>query len=176
MQNQTFQIDVLSPDTLDDHITALAEVLNVCVAGGASVSFVLPHTLHDSMTFWTHKVRPGVLSGDRVVLAARVGTRIAGSVQLDCDTPPNQPHRAEVSKLLVHPEFRKHGIARALMIELEQQARRKDRNLLTLDTASDKAERLYMSLGYHRVGAIPSFARDPIEDRYDPTTIMYKIL
>ncbi len=176
MHSQDFQIEVVSPDTIDGHIGALAEILNVCVADGASVSFVLPHTLDDSMAFWTDKVRPGVMSGDRVVLAARVGERVAGSVQLDCDTPPNQPHRAEVSKLLVHPDFRKHGIARALMIELEEHARRRGRSLITLDTASGKAERLYLSLGYQRVGAIPSFARDPIENRYDPTTIMYKLL
>ena len=105
-----------------------------------------------------------------------MGRCLAGSVQLDIGLPPNQAHRAEVTKLIVHPDYRGRGIARALMLALEQRARLMERRLITLDTANEKAERLYLSLGYERVGTIPCFAKDPIEDRYDATTIMFKTL
>lgn len=176
MPEQTIKIERLSPESLDAHIPALAEILNASVTNGASVSFVLPHSLDDSRSFWVNSVRPALHSGHRTVLIAKVGDDVAGTVQLDCDTPPNQPHRAEVSKLLVHPDFRRNGIARALMIELEIHAQDLGRSLITLDTASAGAEALYASLGYRRVGSIPGFAKDPIEDRRDATTIMFKQL
>jgi len=88
---------------------------------------------------------------------------------------PNQRHRAEVRKLLVHPDARRRGIARALMAAIERRARHLGRSLLTLDTRTgDGAERLYASLGYETAGVIPGFARDTTEDRLDATTIMYK--
>jgi ribosomal protein S18 acetylase RimI-like enzyme len=103
---------------------------------------------------------------------------VVGSVQLDYDTPPNQPHRADVRKLLVHPRSRRQGIARMLMRELERRARERGRTLLTLDTRSgDKAEPLYASMGYCVVGIIPGFCRDTADaGRLDATTIMYKQL
>ena len=170
------RIEALSPGTLDDHLLGLGEVLNACVAAGASISFVLPHTLDDSIAFWSDTVRPALAGGRRVLLIVQVGGRLAGTVQLDCDTPPNQPHRADVSKLLVHPEFRGRGLARELMMAIEEEARARGRHLITLDTASNAAEALYLSLGYERAGVIPGYARDPIEDRYDSTTIMFKRL
>lgn len=81
---------------------------------------------------------------------------------LDLDTPPNQQHRAEIGKLLVHPDARWQGIARALMLIAEDAARREGRTLLTLDTRTgDAAEPLYLSLGYVVVQRIPGFARGP---------------
>ncbi len=110
-------------------------------------------------------------------MVARKDGRIAGSVQLDYDTPPNQPHRAEVRKLLVHPDFRRRGIAKALMAALESRAAELGRSLLTLDTRTgDMAEPLYVSLGYQTAGIIPGYCRDPFKDHFDPTTIMYKAL
>ena len=98
-------------------------------------------------------------------------------VQLDIDTPPNQPHRAEVAKLLVHPDFRRHGFARALMGALETHATAIGRTLITLDTRTgDNAEPLYASLGYRTAGTIPAFCLDPIDGSLHPTTIMYKEL
>lgn len=174
--DQPIIIERLSPQTFDQHIPALAEILNACVRSGASVSFVLPHSLEDSRAFWTGSVRPPLVAGRRAVWLARSGESAAGTVQLDYETPPNQPHRAEVSKLLVHPDFRRQGIARKLMTALEAGANDVGRSLLTLDTASEGAEELYRSLGFKRVGTIPGFAKDPIEDRFDSTTIMYKQL
>lgn len=176
MGENDFKVERLSPGTIGDHLKALGALLNACVTSGASVSFVLPHTLQDSVAFWSDDVRPAMTSGGRVLWVAKADRHLAGSVQLDCDTPPNQPHRAAALKLLVHPDFRRLGIARALMVELENHAKRLGRTLITLDTASDNAERLYLSLGYVRVGEIPDYSKDPIEDRYEPTTIMFKTL
>jgi ribosomal protein S18 acetylase RimI-like enzyme len=98
-------------------------------------------------------------------------------VQLDFDTPPNQPHRAEVRKLLVRPDFRRQGIGRTLMAEVEKRAAELKRNLLTLDTRTgDSAEPLYASLGYRTVGIIPGYCLDPFNTKLDSTTVMYKAL
>jgi ribosomal protein S18 acetylase RimI-like enzyme len=170
-------ISMFTTDDIADHVRELGALLHACVLDGASISFVLPFTADDSKAFWSNNVLPAVRGGTRLLLVAYQNERIVGSVQLDYDTPPNQPHRAEVRKLLVHPAFRRQGIAKALMIELERLASRLGRSLITLDTRTgDKAEPLYTSLGYKTVGVIPSFSRDPIKDRLDPTTIMYKIL
>jgi hypothetical protein len=166
-----------SADDIVAHGRELGALLQACVHAGASVNFVLPFTPDDSEAFWTGKVLPAVRTGGRVVLVARHSGRIAGSVQLGLDTPPNQPHRAEVSKLLVHPEFRRRGLARALMAAIERRAAGLGRSLLTLDTRTgDTAEPLYASLGYETAGVIPGYCRDPFEDRLDATTIMYKTL
>jgi ribosomal protein S18 acetylase RimI-like enzyme len=170
-------ISIFSADDLESHIREFGALLHACVHDGASVSFVLPFPLEDSEAFWRKKVLPAVRDGGSVLLVARQGGRIAGSVQLDHDTPPNQPHRAEVRKLLVHPDFRRRGIAKALMAELERLARQLGRSLITLDTRTgDKAEPLYAFLGYKTAGIIPQFCRDTFEDRLDSTTIMYKVL
>jgi ribosomal protein S18 acetylase RimI-like enzyme len=173
----TSTISAFSADEIASHVHELGLLLQACVHDGASVSFVLPFTEGDSEAFWSENVLPAVRSGGRFLLVAQQRGRIAGSVQLDCDTPPNQPHRAEVRKLLVHPDFRRQGIARALMIELERLATELGRSLLTLDThTGGKAEPLYASLGYHTVGVIPGYSRAVDSDRLDATTIMYKTL
>jgi ribosomal protein S18 acetylase RimI-like enzyme len=169
-------ISTFAATDIDDQLGELGAVLNACVHDGASIGFVLPHSAEDSAAFWTDKVRPGVQAGSRLLLVARTGGAIVGSVQLDYDTPPNQPHRAEVRKLLVHPAWRRRGIAQALMAALERHAGQLGRTLLTLDTRTgDKAEPLYASLGYRTVGVIPGFCRDTADaSRLDATTIMYK--
>lgn len=176
-RNPGTTISIFTADDIASHIRELAALSHACVHDGASIGFVLPHTKDDSETFWREIVLPAVRNGERMALVARRDGGIAGSVQLGRDTPPNQFHRAEVSKLLVHPDFRRRGVARALMTELERLARRLGRSLLTLDTRTgDKAEPLYASLGYETAGVISGYCRDPIEDRLDSTTVMYKAL
>lgn len=170
-------IEPLAVKEAENRIQGLAALLHDCVNSGASVNFVLPFTAQESEAFWRSKVISRLRSGAVDLLVARHGDRIVGSVQLDHETPPNQPHRAEIAKLLVHPEFRRQGIARALMAEIERRARQLGRTLITLDTRTgDNAEPLYASLGYNTVGIIPGYCLDPVEARLDSTTIMYKVL
>ena len=162
----------LTPD-----IDMLADILHAVVYDGAGVSFVVPFSLADARAFWVDKVLPGVRARTRRVMVARLGGRIVGTVQLDLAVPPNQQHRAEVAKLLVHPTARRRGIARALMLALEELARSEGRTLLTLDTwTGSHAERLYRSLGYVEVGVIPRYARGSLTPELEATTIMYKEL
>lgn len=166
-----------SPADLETNLAGLTEILHASVMAGASINFILPYEEADAARFWTDKVLPGLGGGKLVLLVAWLDGRIAGTVQLDCDTPPNQPHRAELRKLMVHPGFRNRGIARALMNEIETIAATRGRSLITLDTRTgDKAEPLYASLGYVTVGIVPAYARDVSEDRWDDCTFMYKQL
>ncbi|CAB3656741.1 GNAT family N-acetyltransferase [Achromobacter pestifer] len=172
----SLELTLLTAEDAAASLPALGELLHACVQGGASVSFVLPYSPEDAQAFWRAKVLPALLEGKLALWVVRQGGRIAGAVQLDCDTPPNQPHRAEVRKLLVHPDFRRQGIARRLMREAEAHAVRMGRSLITLDIRTgDSAEPLYVSLGYVVVGQIPGFSRDPHDaGKLDATTIMYK--
>ncbi len=171
------EIKRLDAEALVANLDDLAEILQASVAAGASVNFVLPYSLDDSRTFWRERVLPSVKRGTRTLLVARLGDKVAGTVQLDLEMPPNQAHRCEVSKLLVHPDFRNRGIAKRLMVALESEARRLGKALVTLDTRTgDNAEPLYRGLGYLTAGVIPGFARAPEEERYDATTYMYKSL
>lgn len=175
-------IEEWQPEGFDDDVLArdldmLSDVLHAVVHIGAGVSFVVPFSIADARAFWVDKVLPGVRARTRRVLVARWNDRIVGTVQLDLAVPPNQLHRAEVTKLLVHPDARRRGIARALMIALERTALSAGRTLLTLDTWTDgHAELLYRSLGYVTVGVIPRFARGSLTPELEPTTIMYKEL
>jgi ribosomal protein S18 acetylase RimI-like enzyme len=174
----SFQIEVWRPDEqmLATDTSMLGDLLHDCVHAGAAVSFVLPFSRENATAFWRDKVLSTVKAGTCVVVVARREEKIVGTVQFDLATPPNQPHRAEVKKLLVHPDARRDGIARALMLALEEQARNVGRTLLTLDTASEAAEKLYLSLGYVRVGIIPRYSVRPDSRELEPTTVMYKEL
>jgi GNAT superfamily N-acetyltransferase len=158
-------------------VAMLAEVLRAVVYEGAGVSFVVPFSIEEARAFWERQVLPGVRAGLRHVLVARSGGRIVGTVQIDLAVPPNQRHRAEVLKLLVHPSARRQGIARALMVALEAVAQAEGRTLLTLDTWTGReAETLYRSLGYTAVGVIPRYARGSLTPELEAATFMYKEL
>lgn len=171
------QVRSIDAAGLDPLIGPLSELLRDCVADGASLGFVLPFGAAEAARFWRDMVHPALTGPHRRLWVAESQGALAGAVQLDCAVMPNQPHRAEVMKLMVRPEHRRRGVARALMASLEAEARIRGRWLLTLDTASPlTAEPLYRSLGYERIGAIPAYALHPIEDRYDATVFMYKRL
>jgi len=170
-------IATLSAEEMDARVAEFGALLLACVLDGASIGFALPFGRDESEAFWRQKVLPGVRDGTRVLLVAERDGKIVGSAQLGCDTPGNQPHRADVSKVLVHPDFRRRGIARALMAEIERHAVERGRSLLTLDTRTgDSAEPLYLSMGYTTVGVIPGYCLDLEKRRLYSTTVMYKAL
>ena len=151
----------------------LAEVLFDCVDGGASVGFVNPFSRADAAAFFDGVARD-MAEGRTILLAARVEGRIVGTVQLGIALPPNQPHRADVKKLLVHRRARNQGIAAALMTKLESVARGHGRTLLVLDTVKEgTADRLYQRLGWQRTGVIPDYALFP-DGRFCDTVVFWK--
>jgi GNAT superfamily N-acetyltransferase len=136
----------------------LTRILQRCVESGASVSYLPPVDPAVFRAFW-RRVSGQVAAGTRVLLGAWVDGVLAGTAMLDLDTPSNQPHRAEVKKLLVTPEARRRGVARLLMQRIEAEAQQAGRSLLTLDTrAEDAGDQLYRSLRWTEAGRIPGFA------------------
>jgi GNAT superfamily N-acetyltransferase len=146
----------------DAQLAQLAALLIDCVEGGASVSFMLPLTQERARAFW-QRVADGVARGERALLVAEDDAgAIVGTVQLVLDQPENQPHRADVAKMLVHRRARRQGLGAALMRAAEDAARAHGKTLLVLDTVSGgDAERLYARLGWQRVGTIPGYALWP---------------
>ena len=98
-------ISTFSAEDIARNVRELGALMHACVHAGASIGYILPYSEDDGEAFWTKKVQPAVADGTRLLLVARKAGKIVGSVQLDIDTPPNQPHRAEVRKLMVHPDF-----------------------------------------------------------------------
>jgi GNAT superfamily N-acetyltransferase len=152
----------------------LARVLIDCVEGGASVGFMRPMTEAKALAFW-HRIGREVESGARAMLVAEDETGVVGTVQLVLAQPENQPHRADVSKMLVHRRARRRGIGAALMRAAEDFARESRKSLLVLDTASGDAERLYARLGWSLVGVIPDYALWPGGGCCD-TSVFYRRL
>jgi GNAT superfamily N-acetyltransferase len=167
---------VRRPHALDDVlIEQLAGVLIDCVDGGASVSFMHPLTRDRAVAFW-RRVAQGVAAGDRAVLVAEDSDGVCGTVQLTFDLPENQPHRADVSKMLVHRRVRRQGLGAALMRAAEDTARDCGKTLLVLDAVTGgDAARLYERLGWTRVGDIPDYALFP-QGGFCSTTVYYRNL
>mgnify|MGYP003693714593 CR=1 FL=1 len=158
----------------DTQIDELATVLIDCVEGGASVSFMHPLSRERALAFW-RRVAQGVAAGERALIVAEDARGLCGTVQLVLDQPENQPHRAELSKMLVHRRARRRGLGAALMRAAEAAARDCGKTLLVLDTANDEAERLYERLGWTRVGMIPDYALLP-QGGLCGTTVYYRNL
>lgn len=157
------------------HIDGLAGVLIDCVEGGASVSFMHPLTRDRAVAFW-RRVAQGVAAGERALLAAEDARGLCGTVQLVLDQPENQPHRADLSKMLVHRRARRQGLGAALMRAAEATARDCGKTLLVLDAVTGgDAARLYERLGWERVGAIPGYALLP-RGGLCSTTVYYRNL
>ena len=159
----------------DREIRELSEVLIDCVEGGASVSFMLPISRGTAEAFWRN-VGQSVARGERILLIAEDSSgRIVGTVQIIFAESENQPHRADIAKMLVHRCARKRGVGAALLAAAESAALDAGRTVLVLDTASDAAERLYTRLGWQRCGVIPGYALLPGGGLCD-TTFYYRTL
>jgi GNAT superfamily N-acetyltransferase len=171
--NGQIQVRRLDGDELQEHLDALAAILADCVAGGASVSFMAPFSHDDARTFFDAMAAEAE-DGHRLILAAFAEGELVGTVQVILTLPPNQPHRGEIAKLLVHRSARNRGIAQQLMERAEAEARAEGKSLLVLDTVTgDSAERLYTRLGWTRVGVIPGYALYP-DGRPCDTTVFWK--
>ena len=155
-------------------IEGLSDVLIDCVEGGASVSFMLPMTRAKADTFWRN-TEASVARGERLVFVAEDAAGIVGTAQIILAQPENQPHRADLAKMLVHRRARKRGIGAALLAAAERGALAAGKTLLVLDTASDDAERLYARHGWQRCGVIPDYALWP-DGRPCATTYFFKFL
>jgi len=165
-------IDALPRPPSASDLDQLARLLADVVAGGASVSFMHPFSADAAREWWRTTLERA--DPRAIVLVARDDTGVVGSVSLHPAWPPNQPHRADISKLLVHRRARRRGIARALMQEIEARAHAAGFTLLTLDTVrGDAAEQLYTSAGWQRVGVIPDYALYP-DGRPCDTVVFYK--
>jgi GNAT superfamily N-acetyltransferase len=174
MTSQSFSIRWLDSVT-ETEIEQLANVLIDCVEGGASVSFMLPIKRETALTFW-RRVATDVVAGERVLLVAEDADGICGTVQLVLAQPENQPHRADVAKMLVHRRARRRGVGATLLQAAESAARACGKNLLVLDTvAGSDASRLYERLGWMRVGDVPRFALWP-QGGFCSTTFFYRNL
>ena len=159
----------------DREIQQLGDVLIDCVEGGASVSFMLPIARDTAVAFW-RSVAAGVASGERILIVAEdAAGSIIGTVQVLFAQAENQPHRADVAKMLVHRRARRRGVGAALLAVAEGAALDAGKTLLVLDTASGEAERLYARLGWRRCGVIPDYALLPGGGFCD-TTFFYRAL
>ena len=156
-------------------VDALSDLLLDCVAGGASVGFLAPLSRERAREFW-NGIAAAVARGDRLLIVAEDETGIVGSAQLVVAQPDNQPHRADVSKMLVHRRARRRGIARQLLAAIDTAARDCGRHVLVLDTVTGSAaDHLYSDCGWQRVGEIPQYALMP-DGAYCATTYFYKHL
>jgi ribosomal protein S18 acetylase RimI-like enzyme len=176
VEAQTLTVAALDPTEFARIVDRLAEILHACVHEGASIGFITPFDRSEARAYWMNRVAAPHAAGAKFVLVAALGDEVAGTAQLDLDSMPSKRHHAEVSKVLVDPQFRRAGVGRALMREIERHATQEGRWLLTLDTAGDAAEALYRSLGYRLAGAIPYYARNAFTETYDATRLMYKDL
>ncbi|NYI02606.1 GNAT family N-acetyltransferase [Cupriavidus plantarum] len=171
--NAAVTVRRIGPDEVSDYIDPLSDVLIDCVEGGASVSFMLPIARETAQRFW-RQVAEGVVRDERVLLVAEHEGRVVGTVQLITAQPENQPHRADVAKMLVHRNARRQGIAERLLAAADEAARAAGKSVLVLDTVTGgDAERLYKRAGWERVGDVPNYALMP-DGSFCGTTFYHK--
>jgi GNAT superfamily N-acetyltransferase len=158
----------------DRDFAGLCDVLIDCVEGGASVSFMLPMTRAKAESYW-RGVAASLERGERALMVAEDSLGILGTAQAIWAVPENQPHRADVAKMLVHRRARRLGVGAAILAAAERAAFEAGKTLLVLDTASPEAERLYERSGWQRVGTVPKYALLP-DGAFCSTVIFYKEL
>jgi ribosomal protein S18 acetylase RimI-like enzyme len=160
-------VEIFNISNINEHVEELSDLLIKVVHEGASIGFLPPLKKEDADAFWKSCAAPEI-----IFIAAKIEGKIAGTVQLHLCTKPNGTHRAEVAKLMTHPDYRKKGIARQLMKEIEKRAKQEERTLLVLDTREgDPSNFLYQSIGFIEAGRIPNFAQS--ETGTLDTTILY---
>lgn len=167
-------LEIVKITEMDRYASGLGRVLADSVTDGAAISFMQPFTAQEGARWFETSVFPDVAAGARVLFGALKDGEVVGTVQLLVAMPPNQPHRAEIAKMIVHPGSRRQGIGRRLMLAALEEARARKKTLVTLDTRTgDRAEPLYASVGFEVAGVIPDFAFDPDGGALHPTTYMY---
>jgi len=168
-------METVKTEDFGDVVGELTALLHACVHQGAAINFIMPFPKVESLGYWLNKIWPKLERGKVDIIVARQSGKIIGSVMLDVDLSPNQVHRGEVSKLLVHPDARRQGIGQKLMAALDDCAHARGLSLLVLDTRTgDSAEPLYTKAGYTAIGSLPDYSRDVFSDTLDATTFMYK--
>lgn len=157
------------------HVPDLAAVLVDCVMQGGSVNFMQPYSQAEGEAFFAG-VADGVAGGGVILLAAFDGARLIGTVQVHPAMKPNQPHRVDIAKMLVHSDARRRGVGEALLRAAEREALALGRTLGVLDTETGSAgDRLYARCGWIRAGIIPDYALKPMGG-LAPATFFYKRL
>jgi GNAT superfamily N-acetyltransferase len=176
MTRVSLAIDPMSIADVEAEQPALVGLLQDAVDSGASVGFLPPLAVNEASAYWT-SVISALREGSRVLFAARDGALgLVGSAQLELAKRANAEHRAEVAKVMVHRRARRRGVGRALMLAVEEHARRLGRTTLILDTRQgDPSEVLYRAVGWTFVGAIPDYARSA-SGTLDATAFYYKLL
>lgn len=166
-------IRILDAEAARSAIPDLCETLSDCINGGASLGFMLPFSPEDAASYW-QEIADAVAAGGIILAVAEHEGRIVGTVQVGLASKPNQPHRGDLMKLLVHRSARGLGLSRKLMAAVEEEAARRGRTLLVLDTATgSEAEAIYPRFGWERVGVIPDYALWP-QGGFCDTTLFYK--
>ena len=177
MTKSSHPIIELSSDEITKYLGDLCTVLIDSVETGAAIGFMAPVEITEAERFWLEDVSAAVEDGSRRLFGAVIEQRLMGTVQLVLGMPPNQPHRAEISKLIVHPDGRRRGLGTALMNEALKTAKTAGKSLVTLDTRTgDLAEPLYIGVGFKEAGIIPDFAYDHDGRAMHSTTYMYRHL
>lgn len=167
------ELKIIDQAAMPALIESLSEILVDCVIHGASLGFMLPYSRQEAQSYW-REVRDAVSAGTTILVVACLNGRAVGTVQVGLATKPNQQHRADIMKLLVHSKARGLGISRMLMQQAEIEARKAERSILVLDTATGSdAEVIYPKFGWQRVGIIPFYAKFP-DGRYCDATYFYK--
>jgi GNAT superfamily N-acetyltransferase len=169
----TAAIAILNPAAARAALPALVDILVDGVRGGASIGFMNPFEPAEALAWW-EGILAEVEAGRTVLFGATLDGALVGTAQLIPATKPNQPHRADVSKVIVHGRARRRGIAKALMAAVDAEARRRELSVLVLDTATGSpAEDLYRTTGWQKVGVIPDFALWP-DGGFCATTVYFK--
>ncbi|UFJ43327.1 GNAT family N-acetyltransferase [Brevibacillus humidisoli] len=163
------EVKVEQVTSVAEHLEVLSDLLVQVVEDGASIGFLPPMSRSDALDYWTNVLNPGV-----ILLVARIDNQLVGSVQIHLCTKQNGTHRAEIAKLMTHPDYRRKGIGRTLMQKAEERAKQEGRSLLVLDTREgDPSNYLYASIGFTQAGRIPCYARSA-NGELDATILYYK--